>query len=225
MSHASSELIKYLSGFITPRRWQNMQKIVRNRTRYITVVLEDIFQPHNASAVIRTCECLGIQDVHIIENKNRYNVNPDVVMGSDKWITMTKYNQDSTNTQSAIDHLRKEGYKIIATSLSGKATPLNKFEPHQNRCAIFFGTELTGLSDTVLKQADQHLKIPIYGFTESYNISVSAALILYDLINRLHLSSIPWQLSETEKEEILLHWLKKSIKHSNLLIKEFLKNR
>jgi tRNA (guanosine-2'-O-)-methyltransferase len=225
MSYTNSDLIKYLSGFITTRRWHNMEKIIHNRTRHITVVLEDIFQPQNASAVLRTCECLGIQDVHIIENKNKYNVNPDVVMGSDKWINLIKYDQDACNTPYAINQLRKEGYRIIATSLSNKATPLNKFEPSKNRSAIFFGTELTGLTDTVLNQADEHLKIPIYGFTDSYNISVSAAIILYDLINRLHSSHIPWQLTESENEEIMLQWLKKSIKRSDLLIKEFLENQ
>jgi tRNA (guanosine-2'-O-)-methyltransferase len=225
MTHNDSDLVKYLSGFITPRRWHNMEKIIRNRTRYITVVLEDIFQPHNASAVLRTCECLGIQDVHIIENKNKYNVNPDVVMGSDKWLTFKRYNTDEWNTPEAISHLRKEGYRIIATSLSGKAKPLNKFELDENPVALFFGTELSGLTDTVIDQADDHLKIPIYGFTDSYNISVSAAIILYDLINRLHTSEILWQLTRSEQNEILLQWLKNSIKRSDLLIKEFLKDK
>jgi tRNA (guanosine-2'-O-)-methyltransferase len=202
-----------------------MEKIIRNRTRHITVVLEDIFQPHNASAVLRTCECLGIQDVHIIENKNKYNVNPDVVLGSDKWITLKKYDTGEWNTPAAISHLRSEGYRIIATSLSGKAKPLNEFELNENRIALFFGTELTGLTDIVLEHADDHLKIPIYGFTDSYNISVSVAIILYDLVNRLHTSEIPWQLTENEKNEIMLQWLKNSIKRSDLLIKEFLKDK
>jgi len=223
MTHPDSSLIKYLSGFITSRRWQTMEKIIRNRTRYITVVLEDIFQPHNASAVLRTCECLGIQDVHVIENKNKYNVNPDVVLGSDKWITLKKYDADEWNTPAAINHLRKAGYRIIATSLSVKAKPLNEFELDENRIALFFGTELTGLTSTVLEQADHHLKIPIYGFTDSYNISVSAAIILYDLVDRLHKSEIPWQLTRAEKNKILLQWLKNSIKRSDLIIKEFLK--
>jgi tRNA (guanosine-2'-O-)-methyltransferase len=225
MSFPNADLIKYLSGFITPGRWHNMEKIIRYRTRHITVVLEDIFQPHNASAVLRTCECFGIQDVHIIENKNKYNVNPDVVMGSDKWITLTKYDSEISNTQSAINHLRKEGYRIIATSLSKKATPLDEFKPSESRCAIFFGTELTGLTEDVLNQADEHLRIPIYGFTDSYNISVSAAIVLYDLMNRVRKSEIHWQLTDTEKEEIILQWLKKSIKRSDLLIKEFLENQ
>jgi tRNA (guanosine-2'-O-)-methyltransferase len=223
MTSINSELIKYLSGFITQRRWHNMEKIIRYRTRYITVVLEDIFQPQNASAVLRTCECLGIQDVHIIENKNRYNINPDVVMGSDKWLNLIKYDSENSNTQTAIGQLKKAGYRIIATSLSKKATILDEFEPAGGRCAIFFGTELTGLTEEVLNQADEHLKIPIYGFTDSYNISVSAAIVLHDLLNRIRKSEIQWQLSDSEKEEILLQWLKNSIKRSDLLIEEFLR--
>jgi len=222
MSYRNADLINYLSGFVTPGRWHNMEKIIQERTRYITVVLEDIFQPHNASAVLRTCECLGIQDVHIIENKNKYNVNPDVVMGSDKWINLTKYDQNNFNTPAAIDKLQNEGYRIVATSLSGKATSLDEFEPSESKCAIFFGTEQTGLTEDVLTQADEHIKIPIYGFTDSYNISVSAAIILYDLLNRLRKSEIQWQLTETEKEEIMIQWLTKSIKRSDLLIKKFL---
>jgi len=225
MSSVNPELINYLSGFITPRRWQNMERIIGFRTQYVTVVLEDIFQPHNASAVLRTCECLGIQDVHIIENKNQYNVNPDVVMGSDKWINLVKYNSETINSRSTIDTLRKKGYRIIATSLSKKATPLDRFELADGRCAIFFGTELTGLTEEVLDQADDHLKIPIYGFTDSYNISVSAAIILHDLLTRLRKSDIQWQLSGSEKEEVLLQWLNNSIKRSNLLIDNFLSSQ
>jgi len=224
MPSLNSELIKYLSGFVTPRRWKNMEKTIHYRTRYITVVLEDIFQPHNASAVLRTCECLGIQEVHIIENKNQYNINPDVVMGSDKWLTLIKYNNEVFNTPIAIKELRKKGYRIIATSFSKKATPLEVFNPSDNPCAIFFGTELTGLTAEVLDQADEHINIPIYGFTDSYNISVSAAIVLYDLLKRLRQSKAPWQLSETEMEEVLLQWLKNSIKRSDLLIEEFLRN-
>jgi tRNA (guanosine-2'-O-)-methyltransferase len=199
-----------------------MQNIILHRTRYLTVVLEDIFQPHNASAVLRTCECFGIQDVHIIENKNQYTINPDVVMGSDKWITLVKYNSKIFNTQMAINDLRKKGYRIIATTLSNKATPLDKFNPVDRPCAIFFGTELTGLSKEVLKQADEHLNIPIYGFTDSFNISVSVAIILHNLLDRIRSSEINWQLSDSEKEEVLLQWLKNSIKRSELLIEKFL---
>lgn len=201
-----------------------MDEILEKRTRYITVSLEDIYQPHNASAVLRTCECLGIQDVHVIENKNRYQVNPDVVLGAIKWITLRKYNSTNYNTPAAVDHLRNNGYRIIATSLSEKAVPLDQFDLEKGRVAIFFGTELTGLTDEMLNMADESLKIPVYGFTESYNISVSAAIILSHLVHILHKSAIPWQLAEDEKEEIMLQWLRQSVKKADLLEKKFLES-
>jgi len=221
MSGSENQLITYLSGFVTPRRKQLMDEILEKRTRYITVSLEDIYQPHNASAVLRTCECLGIQDVHVIENKNRYQVNPDVVLGATKWITLKRYNNTAYNTPDAIDHLRANGYRIIATSLSDQAVPLDHFDLEKGRIAIFFGTELTGLTDETLNLADESLKIPVYGFTESYNISVSAAIILSHLIHILRKSAISWQLTQHEKEEIMLHWLRKSVKHADLIEKRF----
>jgi tRNA (guanosine-2'-O-)-methyltransferase len=221
MPASENKLITYLSGFITPRRKQLMDEVLEKRTRYITVSLEDIYQSHNASAVIRTCECLGIQDVHVIENKNRYQVNPDVVLGAAKWITLNRYNKTVYNTPAVVDHLRKKGYRIVATSLSDKAVQLDQFDLGKGKVAIFFGTELTGLTDEMLNLANELLKIPVYGFTESYNISVSAAIILSHLIHNLHKSAISWQLQQQEKDAIILQWLRKSVKHADLLIEKF----
>ena len=222
MSESQKNLITYLSGFITPRRKQLMDSVLEKRTRYITIALEDIYQPHNASAVLRTCECLGIQDVHIIENKNIYRINADVVLGATKWITLKRYNHSDYNTRDAIHHLRANGYRIVATSLSEKSVPLDQFDLEKGRIAIFFGTELTGLTDEMINLADESVKIPVYGFTDSYNISVSAAIILSHLVHILRKSTLPWQLKEDEKEEIALQWLRKSVKRADLLEKKFL---
>jgi tRNA (guanosine-2'-O-)-methyltransferase len=212
MDQSRKKLIEELSGYITQRRRDLFDRVLDFRTRYLTVALEDIYQSHNASAVLRTCECFGIQDVHIIENRNRYNINPDVVMGATKWLSLKKYNGLEYNTDEAIRVLRYQGYRIIATSLDEKAVPLPDFDLHAGRCALFFGTELTGLTDPMLAQADEFLRIPIYGFTESFNISVSAAIILNQLTMRLHQSDISWRLSLDEREEQLVDWLKKSVK-------------
>ena len=206
------KMIRELSGFITERRRRVFDQVLDFRTRYITVVLEDIYQSHNASAVLRTCECFGIQDVHIIENRNRYNINPDVVLGASKWLNLIKYNKLEYNTGEALKALRKEHYRIIATTLDEKAIPLQEFDLGAGKCALFFGTELTGLTDPLLAGADGYLKIPIHGFTESFNISVSAAIILHQLTMKLHLSDVSWRLSKEEREELLLDWLKKSIR-------------
>lgn len=220
MDQSRKQLIEELSGFVTRRRRELFDQVLNFRTRYITVVLEDIYQSHNASAVLRTCECFGIQDVHIIENRNKYNINPDVVLGANKWLNLKKYNRQDYNTGEAIRELRDQDYRIIATTLNEKAVPLHNFDLDTGKCALFFGTELTGLTDMVLEVADEFLHIPIHGFTESFNISVSAAIILNQLTMRLHQSDLPWRLSDVEREEQLLEWLKKSIRGGEKLLSD-----
>ena len=213
--------IEYLKQFVTPHRWQLFQKVLQYRTRYITVVLEDIFQPHNASAVLRTCDIFGVQDVHIIENYNQYRVNPQVALGSQKWLNLYKYNELENNTLQAIKTLRKKGYRIVATTPHRDDVELKQFDLSKGPVALMFGSELPGLSQIALDNADEYLKIDMYGFTESFNISVSAAIILHHLVNKLHESDLPWQLSEQEKQQILLNWLKNSIKNADALLKRF----
>ena len=217
----NKSLFEFLSYYITDRKKQIICDNIKERTRYITVVLEDIFQPQNASAVLRTCDCFGIQDVHIIENQNAYNINPDVVLGATQWLTLKNYNKKENNTLDAIKELKSKGYRIIATTLSDKNTSLNDFQLNKGKSALFFGTEQTGLSSDVIENADEFLKIPMYGFTESFNISVSAAIILHDLTLKLRQSEINWHLSETEQDELKVNWVKNTLKTPELLIKEF----
>jgi len=217
-------LLNHLLEFITPGRKLLFEKVISNRTRHITVILEDIYQPHNASAVLRTCDLTGIQDVHIIENNNQYDVNPDVAVGASKWLNLVKYNQSEYNTLLAYEKLREQGYRIIASTPHKNDQDLDNI-PLEGKMAIVFGTELNGLSEIAIENADEFLKIPMYGFTESYNISVSAALILYTLANRVRNTSIDWQLSDREKLEILLEWSRRSIKRSDIIENQFLKNR
>jgi tRNA (guanosine-2'-O-)-methyltransferase len=224
MSASKGDLINYLSEFITSRRKELFINVLERRTRYLTVVLEDIYQSQNASAVLRSCECFGIQDVHIIENRNEYKLNPDVILGADKWLSIYNYREKEFNTREAVKQLRQSGYRIVATSLSQEATLLEEFDLAKGKTALFFGTELSGLTDTVLDQADEFLQIPIFGFTESFNISVSAAIILHHLTYQLHRSAIDWMMSKKEKEDIMLEWLERSIRHSGKLKKRFRDN-
>jgi len=216
------KLIDYLSEFVTPKRLKTFGKVLDNRTRYLTVVLEDLYQAHNASAVLRTCDCFGIQDVHIIENRNTYSINPDVALGSNKWLTLKKYNRTDSNTLDAYRTLRNDGYRIVATTPHREDTTLDDFDLTRGKSAFVFGTEMEGLSETAIKEADEYLPIPMFGFTESLNISVAAAIILCRLTNRLRNSPIRWQLTQPEKTELKLAWLKKSIKKSDILVREFL---
>ena len=212
-----NELIKYLEGFVTKKRSKLFDTILLNRTRYATVVLEDIYQSHNASAVLRSCDCFGTQDIQIIENRNLYELSNEVTMGSDKWLSLYKYNKEGNNTLNTIKTLKKSGYRIVATTPHSQDVPLQDFDINAGKFALLFGTELNGLSDLAMDQADEFLKIPMYGFTESFNISVSAALILNTLVQKLHESTLSWKLSKKEQDALKLEWLRKTIKSVELI--------
>jgi len=217
----TENLIEYLKQFITERRWELFLRVIEQRTRYITVALEDIFQPQNASAVLRTSDCFGIQDVHIIENYNEFKINPDVELGAAQWLNLYQYNSSENNTLSTIKHLKQCGYRIVATTPHTNDTELENFDLSKGKAVLFFGSEQPGLSEIVLDNANEFLKIPMQGFTESFNISVSAAIILHHLSQKMKKTEIDWQLSNNEKKEVLLNWLKYSIKDSDRIIKEY----
>ncbi len=216
------ELLSYLSTFLTDKRKALFEKVLQYRSKHITVVLEDIYQPHNASAVLRSCDLTGILDVHIIENRNQYEVNPDVALGSSKWLNLNTYNEHDNNTLSTIQKLRQDGYKIIATTPHKNSQSLESIDLTE-KIAVVFGTELTGLSELAIENADDYLRIPMYGFTESYNISVSAALVLFTLTERMRKENVAWQLSETEHLQTLLEWTRRSINKVDAIEKRFLK--
>ncbi|MCF8348403.1 MAG: RNA methyltransferase [Bacteroidales bacterium] len=216
-------LIEQMDKLITPRRRLLFDKVLANRTRHITIALENIFQPHNASAVLRSCDLTGVQDVHIIENTNEYNVNPDVAMGASKWLNLHKYNSIDYNTPLAYQYLRDQGYKIVATTPHHESITIDEL-PITEKVALVFGTELTGLTEWAISNADMYVNIPMVGFTESYNISVSAAICLYSLTRRLRASEISWKLEEEQVSAIRLQWLRNSIKKSEHIEKELLKN-
>lgn len=216
------QLLEYLSQFVTENKKQKMEEVLDFRTRHLTVVLEDIYQPQNASAVVRTCECFGIQDLHIIENKNRYKVNKDVTLGSSKWVDIIKYKKrDTNNTLVCIEKLKSRGYKIVATTPHKDDVSLNQL-PLDHKFALFMGNEREGLSSDVIGNADVFMKIPMSGFTESLNISVSAAICIQHLMFKLWNSEIDWKLSIEEKEDIRLRWVRRVVKKAQLLEKEFL---
>ncbi len=219
-----SRLRNYLFGFISDNKKGLFEKIVEDRTRYLTVVLENIYQPHNASAVLRSCDLFGVQDVHIIENNNKYTLSEEVAMGSSKWLNLKKYNSQEENTLSCFNELREKGYKIVATTPHEKDVLLDDL-PLDQKTALVFGTEMHGISQIAMDNADAFVKIPMYGFTESFNISVSAALSMYHLTEKLRHSDIHWQLSDKEKIQIQIDWAKAVIKKSDLILKDYFENK
>jgi tRNA (guanosine-2'-O-)-methyltransferase len=217
------QLIDFLSEHITEQRKLQFTRVLNERTRYISVVLEDIFQTHNASAVLRSCDCFGIQDVYIIENRNRFQINPDIALGSANWLTIKKFNQSTNNSLEAIKHLKQKGYRIVATSPGDESVELADFDLSQGKVALFFGTERDGLTGEVFNHVDECIKIPMLGFTQSFNISVSVALVLYELTRKMRELRLPFHLSMEESMDIELDWLRTSIRKSKLIEKEFYK--
>jgi len=217
----SASLLEYLKEFILPERWELLQSRVSERTRHITVALEDIYQPQNASAILRSADCFGIQDVHIIENRNKYEINPKVEKGSHKWLTLHRYREkEQDNSPLCVDSLLKSGYSLIATSPHIKSMDLDSL-PLDKPIVIFLGTEMKGLREDTMSRCHHTLRIPMYGFTESLNLSVSAGIIMNRLRSRLEASDMKFKLPMDQQEEVLLDWLRKSLKKAPLLEARF----
>lgn len=206
------KLLEYFEGYLTDKRKQTFKDVLSQRTRHFTVVLEDIYQAHNASAVVRTCDIFGVQDIHAIENKYTNKVSRHVAKGSQKWLNIKRYREDGDNTTACLNHLKKEGYQIIGTTPHNNSCMLQEFDITK-KSAFVFGVEAEGISDVVKDNADGFLKIPMVGFTESLNISVAAAIILQDVTTKLRESTINWQLTDQEKKVLYFDWVKKTIKN------------
>ncbi len=200
-------LLNYLEGFLTENRKEGFLRVLQNRTKHFTIAMEDVYQLHNTSAVMRSCEVFGIQELNVIEQKFGKRIDSEIAMGAQKWVDVFRFN----SVQGCLDSMREKGYQIIATSPHNDSCLLHEFDITKP-AALFFGTESEGLSEEVLQQADGFLKIPMVGYTESLNISVSAAIIIQDITNRLRQSNLNWKLSEDEMLEKRLDWARKSIK-------------
>jgi tRNA (guanosine-2'-O-)-methyltransferase len=213
-------LTQYLEGFVSERRLGRLKEVLQERTNHLTLVLEDVYQTHNFSAVLRSADIFGIQSINFIENRNKYKISEDVSMGSTQWLTLNRFQHHENNTVTCLNDLKAKGYKIVATSLHKNSVSLQELDVSKPT-ALVFGTELTGISKDVEDMADEFVKLPMYGFTESFNISVCAALVMYELRQKLQKEIPNYGLTDTEKEEIYIDWLKASIRKHDLIIKEF----
>jgi tRNA (guanosine-2'-O-)-methyltransferase len=217
-------LTNHFGQFISEHKKGFMELVLGQRTKYLTLVLEDIYQSHNASAVIRTCECLGIQDIHIIESASTWSTNKQVLKGSHKWINMQRYrSKKSNNIEDCFKVLRAQGYKIVVTDPAPGGIPIEELTL-ETPVALVMGNELRGCSQFAIQNADERVRIPMAGFTESLNISVSAAICLNTILAKLRPSTYPWELSLQEKSMLRLQWYKKVVKRSDLLEREFLRS-
>lgn len=237
MSPEEERLIPYLSQFVTEHKLALMERILSYRTRYLTVVMEDLYQSQNTSAIIRTCECMGIQDVHVIEHYARYGTNKKVLKGSHYWMDIIKHRvrHERNSIASEITGLKNNGYRILVTSVDPGSKPIQEVDVSAGKVAIVMGNELKGTSEEVMACADELVHIPMYGFTESFNVSVSAAICLSILREKMTTASGRacqgpdenqpyWGLSAPEKNILRLNWLRNMVKRSSVLEKEFLRS-
>ena len=210
------KLLEYLETFVTPSRIDRFKAILPNRTKHFTVATEDVYQLHNTSAVMRTCDVFGIQELNIVEEVNSKSIDREIAMGAQKWVDLNRYH----SIGDCISDIKSQGYQIVATTPHIDDCELIDFDITKKSC-FFFGRESQGLSQQVLDEADCFLKIPMFGFTESLNISVSAAIILQHVTARLRKSDIKWQLTEEEIIDKRFDWIKKTIKDYDAIVERY----
>ena len=215
--YKSEDYRKYLEDFITENRKLKFDEVLENRTKHFCIAVEDVYQLHNTSAVMRSCEVFGIQDLHMIEQKFSKTIDKEIALGAEKWVDIHRH----SSTQNCLDSLKNQGYQIVATTPHADAHILDDFDITQPS-AIFFGTEKNGLSQEIMDQADSYIKIPMYGFTESLNISVSAAIVINNITNKLRNSTLNWKLSEEELLAKKIDWMRKSIKDIDFITERYL---
>jgi len=219
-----TEREKVLEAFynIVTKSKQNMFDLhASERTRYFTIVLENMFQLHNASAVMRSCDCFGVQDLHVIEDRNEYKVDREIAMGAGKWVNLHQYTSEHA-THECLSQLKSKGYKIIATTPHESNITIHDLDLSQ-KTALVFGTELEGLTQEALDFADGYVHLPMYGFTESFNVSVSAALTMHTVRQRLEESNLNWKLSKNEQIETKIEWCKNILRNGDGIEKEIIK--
>lgn len=216
------KILEEFYSIISRSKQEMYERIARDRTKHLTVVLENIYQEHNASAVIRSCDCFGIQELHVIKKNNQYKIQRDIALGAGRWVDLYNYDQGPNPTIDCITKLKNKGYKIVATTPHTNDITINDLNLEQP-IALVFGTERRGISDEIKEMADEFVKIPMYGFTESFNISVSVALALNTLRERLENSSINWKLDENEQTLLKIKWCKKILRSGNEMEEEFRK--
>ena len=220
LSDENKFVLKEFYEIITPNKIVLFDRIAAERTRYLTIALENIYQEHNASAVLRTCDCFGIQDLQVIEKDNQYQIQRDIAMGSGRWVDIHNFNDELRPTETCISTLKEQGYQIVATSPHADAYDVHDI-PIDKPLAFFFGTEKDGLSEDMMNAADLHVRIPMYGFTESFNISVSVAILLQTIRQRLEMSEHQWKLSEDEQIALKIQWCEKIVSGGEAVGKEF----
>lgn len=207
--------IEYLAEFMLPERLATLRRAIDSRTKYMTLLAENMFHPQNASALVRHCEAFGVQSMHTVQTLCKFNPNVDIVRGTDKWIDIYHHR----STAEALAHLKSEGYRIVATTPHKQSCTPESFDVTKGKFAIVMGTEKTGISEEVMAAADEFLRIPMCGMVESLNVSACAAIIVYMLSERMRHEVEDWKMTEEEQIRTLHHWLVDTVKDAEALLK------
>ena len=202
------ERLDYMTRFITDKRRDVLQRTVAQRTHYMRILTENMFHPQNASAIMRHCEAFGIQQIHTVEDRCKFDPSVNIVRGTQKWVDVEHHE----TTAEALRALKSEGYRIVATTPHRCSATPESFDVTKGKFALVFGTEHAGISDEVIEAADDFLMIPMCGMVESLNVSASAAILIYMLSERIRQSVDGWQLSDAEQLKLLTRWTMSSVR-------------
>ena len=210
--------LEALVPFLSEERLKKFDDVLSRRTRKLCLVLENVYQSRNASAVMRTCDGLGVQDVHLIEDINPWVYNRVVSKGTPSWLTIHRYQAAEQPISACIDRLKKLGFKIAVTS-----PHVDGFEPHElptdHPVALVMGTEFKGVSDEMMEAADYCVHIPMLGFSESLNISVAAGVIMHRILENIREKPrSEWEIPEEEAHQLRINWALKSVRKSAKLL-------
>lgn len=223
MTNYETALVKHLQEFLTQPRQAKFEEILEKRTRILTVVLVDLYQEHNASAILRSCEAFGVQDIHVVESENKFLTKPEIAMGTDRWLSIHRFG-GKNGLRKCFSKLKKKGFRTAATVLNHESQPIQDVEVSRTEpLALFYGNEKQGLPQTVIDQADFCIHIPMHGFVESFNVSVAAALSLQTLTEKIRRSSTDWHLGEKDREGIWLDWTRRTIPNCEAIERRFQK--
>ena len=202
------ERLDYMTRFITDERREVLQRTVAQRTHYMRILTENMFHPQNASAIMRHCEAFGIQQIHTVEDRCKFDPSVNIVRGTQKWVDVEHHE----TTTEALQALKSEGYRIVATTPHRCSATPESFDVTKGKFALVFGTEHAGISDEVIEAADDFLMIPMCGMVESLNVSASAAILIYMLSERIRQSVEGWQLTDAEQLKLLTRWTMSSVR-------------
>ncbi len=213
------EMIQKMKEHLTPERWEKILAVSADRTRHLTVVMENIYYTQNMSAVVRTCDCMGVQDVHIIGRKNSPRINTNVALGAGNWVNVHRNNKAPVT--EALQKIKDQGYRLVATLPGDGSQSLYDLDVEKGKIALLFGQEVCGLSSEAQEMADEKVTIPMWGFADSFNISVSAGICLYELKKKLQASDMDWLIQDQELQELRYKWIKNSLKHADKIEKVY----